>query len=294
MKSVGDLASAHPPVASPLWSARQAAEVLERCGCGCLVVVQEGQVVGLVSARQLVGAHPNRLLADVMLRQPPCAESGTPLWEALARLGPGEEYLVVAQRGRLQGVVSREAIQQELACLVCPLTGLPRAEMLKGRAEQWLLQGHEVAVIFLDMDDFRWVNKHHGHVVGDHVLLQVSRLLSRHVAQDRDVLGRYGGDEFAVVTLRPLTEAEMLASALVEAVQKARIEPAGVQLTVSAGVAGGRRHCARPGVQAGWTVDDLFNLASLASTRAKKTARAVSVVTGHGLAQVPQGLPLEV
>ena len=41
-------------------------------------------------------------------------------------------------------------------------------------------------------------------------------------------------------------------------------------------------------------MDDLFNLASLASTRAKKTARAVSVVTGHGLSQAPEGLPLEV
>lgn len=285
MKTVGDVMIPHPPVASPQWSVRRAAEVMERVGLRCLPVLEGAQLVGLVTDRQLIFGYPNRLVADVMRRDFCSVLPDQSLWEARSAIRDGHDFLAVQCRGRLVGIISRERIELELARYVCPLTELPRGELLKSRAAELIRQGHEVAVIFLDMDDFGLVNKDLGHVVGDRVLQEVSALLRSLTHPERDVLGRYGGDEFAVVTLRPLPEAEMLAGAMVEAVERRRYGPEAIPLSASAGVAGGRRQTARGEGEAGWTVDDLFNLASLASTRAKRAGRPVAVATGHVVAQ---------
>ena len=285
MKRVGDVMVPHPPVASPEWSVRRAAEVMGRVGLRCLPVLAGQRLAGLVTDRDLMLGHLNRLVADVMRRDFCSVLPEQTLWEARSAFRDGHEFLAVEHRGRLMGIVSRERIELELARYICPLTELPRGEILKSRAAELIQQGHEVAVIFVDMDDFGLINKDHGHVVGDRVLQEVSLLLRSLMHPERDVLGRYGGDEFAVVTVRPLTEAEMLAGAMVEAVERRRYGPEAVPLSASAGVAGGRRQVARREEEAGWTVDDLFNLASLASTRAKRAGRSVAVATGHVVAE---------
>ncbi len=56
----------------------------------------------------------------------------------------------------------------------------------------------QAAVIFLDMDGFKALNDGYGHAVGDAALAHVSKLLLNQV-RDSDIVGRVGGDEFAVV-----------------------------------------------------------------------------------------------
>ncbi len=55
-----------------------------------------------------------------------------------------------------------------------------------------------VAVLFLDLDNFKNVNDSHGHLVGSHVLIEVAKAILASV-RDTDVVARYGGDEFVVV-----------------------------------------------------------------------------------------------
>ncbi len=50
----------------------------------------------------------------------------------------------------------------------------------------------------LDIDHFKWVNDHHGHAMGDRVIKSLARLLKQRL-RNIDVIGRYGGDEFAVI-----------------------------------------------------------------------------------------------
>jgi diguanylate cyclase (GGDEF)-like protein len=57
-----------------------------------------------------------------------------------------------------------------------------------------------VAVVFLDLDDFKLVNDTHGHEVGDAVLANVGKRLSG-VARTSDVVVRLGGDEFVIVCI---------------------------------------------------------------------------------------------
>jgi two-component system, cell cycle response regulator len=63
------------------------------------------------------------------------------------------------------------------------------------RAERYAA---ELSVLFLDLDRFKLVNDRFGHLVGSHVLRQLSRVLNECVRQV-DTLARYGGDEFTIV-----------------------------------------------------------------------------------------------
>ena len=58
--------------------------------------------------------------------------------------------------------------------------------------------GTPLACLMLDIDNFKLVNDHHGHIVGDRLLQGVGRLLADNVRAD-DVLARYGGEEFVIL-----------------------------------------------------------------------------------------------
>jgi len=101
--------------------------------------------------------------------------------------------------------------------------------------------GAPLALVMLDLDDFKAINDLHGHAVGDAVLERIAATLAG-ITRDSDLVARYGGEEFAI--LAPETDADA-ALALAEkarmAVAAMRFEPslgaASFSVTVSAGVA---------------------------------------------------------
>src|SRR4051794_37312996 len=85
-----------------------------------------------------------------------------------------------------------------------PLTGLANRALFSHQVREALEDGgdHEVAVMFIDLDDFKGVNDTLGHPVGDRLLKAVaSRLVS--AVRRQDVVARLGGDEFAVLVTHP-------------------------------------------------------------------------------------------
>lgn len=87
-----------------------------------------------------------------------------------------------------------------------PLTGLANRTLFANRLERALAQRDEpVAVLFLDLDDFKTINDSHGHQAGDELLIAVARTLSANV-RGEDTVARLGGDEFAVLVEREATE----------------------------------------------------------------------------------------
>ena len=56
-----------------------------------------------------------------------------------------------------------------------------------------------VALLFLDIDDFKTVNDTHGHLAGSQVLKEFGYLLTCAVTDENATLARYGGDEFVVI-----------------------------------------------------------------------------------------------
>ena len=96
------------------------------------------------------------------------------------------------------------------------LTGMPNRSLIHDRLRVALAQARrrrgQVAVMYLDLDNFKQVNDHYGHPAGDRLLEAVAGRL-REVLRDGDSLGRVGGDEFVVLVndLRGPQDAEALA-----------------------------------------------------------------------------------
>jgi diguanylate cyclase (GGDEF)-like protein len=85
------------------------------------------------------------------------------------------------------------------------LTGIYNRQGFLLRAEQTLALserlGMEANLFFFDADHMKWVNDNFGHQEGDFLLKEISRIL-QDVFRRTDVIGRIGGDEFAVLALR--------------------------------------------------------------------------------------------
>ena len=85
------------------------------------------------------------------------------------------------------------------------LTGLPNRRMvldhLRSAIDQNLVADDDLlpAVLFIDVDRFKWINDAHGHAAGDQLLIHISRILTDSVRHE-DLVGRLSGDEFIVIT----------------------------------------------------------------------------------------------
>lgn len=113
---------------------------------------------------------------------------------------PSEDGLAVYFRDVTERKRANEEI--EFLALYDPLTRLPNRRLLLDRLQQ-ALSGHQrgrynVALLFLDLDNFKNLNDTLGHVYGDRLLQQVARRLAACV-RDSDTVARFGGDEFAIV-----------------------------------------------------------------------------------------------
>ncbi len=99
-------------------------------------------------------------------------------------------------------VSERKALEHELRdrALHDTLTGLANRGLFSERIEHCLARrkGAPVAVVFLDLDDFKGINDSLGHAAGDNLLKDVARRLLTCV-RPQDTVARLGGDEFAVL-----------------------------------------------------------------------------------------------
>lgn len=169
------------------------------------------------------------------------------------------------RNGVLLGILTQGALAFALGQHFDPLTGLPRADLLRHHLESLLAQGKDPTLLFVDLDDFGRLNKENGHPFGDRVLKALGRRLKAFAQDLGGEAYRYGGDEFALVFPRPR---QVLLPALPELLQPLEVE--GERVSFSVGVAGGRRRQGRVPANPSATADDLLKLASLASTHAKR------------------------
>jgi diguanylate cyclase (GGDEF)-like protein len=102
------------------------------------------------------------------------------------------------------------------------LTGLPNRALFRDRLDHALAMrrraGGGLAVLFLDLDDFKAVNDRYGHAIGDKLLRVAAERIGAGV-RDGDTVARLGGDEFAVL-LEGSGDAEGIARGLLEALRR--------------------------------------------------------------------------
>ncbi len=120
----------------------------------------------------------------------------------------GQTRVLGESNRRLENEVhEREQAEETLAFLAThdSLTGLPNRTGSTETIEQ-LIRRHDggdrqVALMFLDLDQFKDINDSLGHQLGDQLLCEVPRRLAG-VLRDRDLVGRHGGDEFLIAVVR--------------------------------------------------------------------------------------------
>ncbi len=188
---------------------------------------------------------------------------------------------VVGLQGIARDVTVYQVIEEQLQARVFtdPLTGLAsRTQLLEGtaRAIRRAERPAGVAMLFLDLDDFKLVNDALGHAVGDQVLAAMGARLRR-ATRGADLPARLGGDEFAVL-LDALTAPED-AAVVVERIFAALREPVvldgrSITLVASIGIA----HW-----DGSATAAELLRNADLAMYRAKTLGKGRHAVYDAGM-----------
>ncbi len=174
--------------------------------------------------------------------------------------GEREALRRMAQHDPLTDLPNRRAVQTELD------RGVSRARRHRQR----------LAVLFIDLDRFKWINDTLGHEVGDHALKEIARRL-RAAVRTEDLVARWGGDEFVVVLddIGAAAQVSTTANAILAAIATA-IDLGAQHLSVSASI----------GIACfpddATTPDQLIAAADAAMYQAKRDGRGVVAASGRG------------
>ena len=139
-----------------------------------------------------------------------------------------------------------------------PLTNLPNRLLLEDRFQQITNQARRdkkmVALLIIDLDDFKRVNDKHGHPAGDALLIKISKRLTKSI-RSSDTVARLGGDEFVVIAmLEDQLQAASLADKILNSVSKpVRWKSSQLQVSCSLGISSSETHK--------YSFDELYALA---------------------------------
>ncbi|MCD0452789.1 GGDEF domain-containing protein [Actinocorallia sp. API 0066] len=259
-----------PLAAGPRWVVEDQRAILAAVGCAVLFIVLNLLIVA-VAAR---GSSPQVRWRDVLWTRESFELDVVELCLGVliticCVISPALLLLTLPPVVLLQRSLMHQQLQA--AARTDAKTGLLNAGAWQREAETELSRSersHEpLAVLLIDIDYFKRVNDTYGHLTGDQVLVAVAATLC-HQLRDYDVIGRFGGEEFAVL----LPGADTVEACRVAERLRARVRrlavPADdntVSVTISVGVALYRTH--------GEDLIELLASADLALYRAKESGR---------------------
>jgi diguanylate cyclase (GGDEF)-like protein len=152
------------------------------------------------------------------------------------------------------------------------LTGLYNRKYLENVVNDWLKQDYlnkeSIVCLALDIDNFKAINDEFGHLFGDEVIKQVSKVCSS-TLRESELIGRYGGDEFIVILKGvSLKIGKKKAEQLEERIRDIEIKKDGksVAIQVSIGIADNSNGNVS-------SFQDLFHFADIALYKAKKNGK---------------------
>jgi diguanylate cyclase (GGDEF)-like protein/PAS domain S-box-containing protein len=240
--------------------AHQLMRLFEHSECGLLTCGDDGRLL-LCSpaAAQLLGAAPAAVAGSPVTQWLlPLADNGhgsgnafaSGQWETMARRQDGSSFPVelTVSLTRLDGltqhilivrdITDRRLTQERLSFLANydSLTGLPNRAHFRERLAHAMARsrrnGTALALMFLDLDNFKVINDSLGHAVGDQLLRHVAEVLkgclrqadtvAQRGGEEKFTVSRLGGDEFTVIAeaVGGVEDAALIARRLLDALQQ--------------------------------------------------------------------------
>jgi len=203
------------------------------------VLDQSEQVKDLVveAAEELASVN-TALKQEITERNPqPGVEDAIEKSEAVeGKVQDASEKLSVVNLALKAEIKERHALEDQLAAVTeqgeadrhaalhDALTGLPNRALFNDRLEHGLAQAARhswtLAVMFVDLDDFKIINDTHGHDVGDSVLRIIAERLKENTRSD-DTVSRLGGDEFLYLLMEVRDEKDVtsIAEKIIKSIQ---------------------------------------------------------------------------
>jgi diguanylate cyclase (GGDEF)-like protein/PAS domain S-box-containing protein len=196
-------------------------------------------------------------------------DDGSPLWLDGVIFDVSRRKAAEDARDRAEAELRHQALHD-------PLTGLPNRALVFDRTKELITSGDrqrsEVALLFIDLDQFKQVNDEFGHQAGDELLRQVAGRLFAAV-RSTDIIGRVGGDEFIVILEGPalgkraVDIAERVNTVLGKPFKLDDFPDVSLSVSASIGVAVG-----------GASAEEILHHADIALYQAKATAKGSHVV----------------
>ncbi|MGF1750366.1 sensor domain-containing diguanylate cyclase [Vibrio cionasavignyae] len=152
-----------------------------------------------------------------------------------------------------------------------PLTNLPNRRLLERRLKALIHDSQSftqsIAFLYLDVDNFKLINDHYGHTIGDEVLIELARRINDFTRQS-DIIARLGGDEFLIVMsgIKNQPHAQSIAEHLLQVFSHQFITHDGEEIAVSLSI--GVTLCK----ESQWCTTDAIAIADKAMYQAKKHA----------------------
>lgn len=235
-------------------------------------VIENNKLVGILTHKDLMVAHPNRIIADAMSDEFYTIAYDDLIWAAKEKfIHTNTEALIVTKDDQVAGILTESQVDIALSKHFDTLTGLYKSHYIYYLSNKFLQESKEISFIFLDINKFGLIDKKHGHIIGDHILRELSKLLLKKIPKDT-YLCRYAGDEFLILTPYTLDDCTLLTEELIHAVSDHTFTNQ-LKVTLAAGIScseGLREYRHHTGVS---IIKNLINLASLASTKAKTEKR---------------------
>ncbi|WIF95414.1 GGDEF domain-containing protein [Caminicella sporogenes] len=248
------------------------------------LVAENNEIVGIITKKQLIAAHPNRIAADVMLNNFVCVSIDTSIWKVKEIFNKNDIDISLVKNGEnIEGFITEEILNVELGKHIDLLTGLYKSDYIFYKAIELVENNREMSLIFIDVNKFGYINKEYGHVCGDMILKDIADLLKEFTAPDLHVC-RFGGDEFIVLTPYYIDKSEIKAREILKAVNEYEFVNR-IPVTISAGIAG-KTDFMNKDTDINSVILKLVNTASLASTKAKKDKKGLFVVCDENIDQI--------
>lgn len=168
------------------------------------------------------------------------------------------------EKGNLEILSTSQLYQKSL---IDSLTNISNKGAFETNITARMFSEEVFSLIIFDIDHFKIINDKHGHLYGDFILKEMSRVISSTLIRDEDFLARYGGEEFCLIVPQNISLAQDIAERLRNSIDNYNFnfQEKGVRVSISLGVTEKKIS------DTAWT--DVFNRADKALYKSKAEGR---------------------